>query len=260
MQQAQSEPKWTAWMEWAPSTIRTEREARALIEQAENPRAWWRECSEATVRAHEDGYVVELGRGHHVRHVGPFATFDAAEEAAITAVRDARNWALGIIRLKILQGWSEDTPFAGATLGTAMEAIPIRIRRAPCANDELGTDAEGNPLEPPVVAIVGNGTVLRPAVAITWDDAASRANRIARYEAGMRRKQEEVQRALQQFAQKPATADLVMDKRLKRAPIVTARGEQVVLLGPVRLDPAGNAEARVGLPDRTRVWISIGDV
>ena len=244
------------WREWAPRSVCSEREAKDRLERAE--RRWWLECREATVRAHAQGYVVVLGTGRHARHVGAHETYEVAEGVAVDAVRDARHRALGVIRTRILPGWSDDTPFMDATLGTAMRAIPLWIRRAPCSNDELGTDANGNINEPPVVAIYQGAAVVRPSVNIHWDDERSRAEMASRYASGMRRKQDEVALALQQFAQHSATANLVLDdRRLACREIGTVSGEPVVVLGPVRLDHDGNAEARVAMPDGTRAWLSI---
>ncbi|WP_136256289.1 hypothetical protein [Metallibacterium scheffleri] len=240
---------------WAPRSIHSEREARERVEQAE--RRWWTECREATVRAHEQGYVVVLGTGRHSRHASAHATHQEAEQAAVEAVRSARHLALGIIRAKILRGWDGATPFMGATLDTAAQSIPIHIRRAPCSNDELGMDAEGYTNEPPVVAIYRGESVEHPDVQITWDDERSRSELASRYESGMQRKQAEVAAALRQFAQKTATADLVMDTRMKCREVTTADGEHVVILGPVRLDHSGNAEARAALPDGARVWLPV---
>ena len=243
------------WSQWAPRAIHSESEARERLEQAE--RRWWSECREATVRAHEQGYVVVLGTGRHARHTSTHATYQEAEQAAVDAVRSARHLALGIIRAKILHGWRDDTPFMGATLGTAAHSIPIQIRRAPCSNDELGTDSGGNANEPPVVATYRGESIERSDVQITWDDERSRSELASRYASGMLRKQEETTAALRQFAQKAATAGLVMDTRMKCQEVATAGGERVVILGPVRLDHAGNAEARAALPDGVRVWLSI---
>ena len=243
------------WGQWAPRSIHSEREVRARLEQAE--RRWWSECREATVRVHEQGYVVMLGTGRHTRHESAHATYQEAEQAAIEEVQNARHLALGIIRAKILHGWHDSTPFMGATLGTAEHDIPILIRRAPCSNDELGKDADGNANEPPVVAIYRGESVERPNVKITWDDEHSRSELASRYASGMHRKQQEVAVALRQFAQKTATADLVMDTRMKCQEAATADGQRVVILGPVRLDHAGNAEARAALADGVRVWLSI---
>ena len=243
------------WLRWAPQSIHTEHEAIERFEQAE--RRWWTECREATVRAHEQGYVVMLGAGRHARHESAHATYQEAEQAALEAVQNARHLALGIIRAKILHGWHDSTPFMGATLGTAEHDIPILIRRAPCSNDELGKDTDGNTSEPPVVAIYRGESVERPSVQITWDDERSRSELASRYASGMHRKQQEVAVALRQFAQKTATADLVMGTRMKCQEVATVDGEHVVLLGPVRLDPAGDAEARVALQDGARVWLPV---
>lgn len=258
MQPAPSRPPRTDRRDGVHPSTCTAEEAQSRLEWA--VRTWWRDCDEATVRAHPQGYAVELGAGRHRQNLPPHATLAAAEAAAIEAVRAARHHALGIIRTKILPGWPEDTPFLDATLGTAMDALPIRIRRAPCANDELGTDAEGRIPEPPVVAIYQDGAVIRTGAALSWDDDASRAAVAARHADGKRRKEQEVQAALRQFAACAETAHLVLDNVLACTEVVTAQGERFVLLGPVRLDAEGIAEARVSRPDRSRTWLSLRDL
>ena len=243
------------WREWAPRSVRSEADASERLAQA--ARRWWVECREATVRAHMHGYQVHLGIGKFLRHEGVHASFEVAEGVAVDAVRDERHLALGVIRTQILPGWSDDTPFQGATLGTAMHGVPLLIRRAPYTNAELGTDADGIFNRPPVVAIYQHGSVVRPAVEIPWDDERSRAAAAARYAEGMQRKEAEIAAALQQFAQKEATASLVLDRRLTPHWCTATGGETVYLLGTVRLAPDGTAEARIAHLDRTRAWLPI---
>ena len=180
----------------APLSVPTLDEACRVKVDADQ--VWESRCSSAVVRATmPDGYRIWIGIGSHMQDVGRCDEYRAAEAAAVGAVYTHRRSAIAKIR-EILSGWSDDTPYYSATIGTAYDQLPIRVYRGPVSGHDLpgASPYGGGSWDLPEVAVYRGEERERHDDRVTWIDDESRAAQRERERQGQVRRHAEVQAAL----------------------------------------------------------------
>lgn len=246
----------------APLSVTTLDEATRLKVDADQ--VWESRCSSAVVRATmPDGYRIWIGIGSHMQDVGRCDEYRAAEAAAVGAVYTHRRNAIAKIR-EILDGWSDDTPYYSATMGTAYDQLPIRVYRGPVSSQDLpgASPYGGGSWDLPEVAVYRGKERERYDDRKTWSDDESRERQRERERQGQARRNAEVQAALDDLRTVlPESAfrvtGLVPGLRVSGLP-------DAVTAGPVRMREDGRfglALVRYGAGrNRRSTWVALGRV
>lgn len=242
-----------AWL--APEGWDRARATDAMVQASDR---WTSRCSCAVIRTAPRGYQCWRGMGSHMEHLGHAEDISAAEALCLEGALAARASELALVRERDLPGWPDRTPYYAATLGTARDALPLQIRRGPMSADDHDAGTRGSSRDLPIVAEWQAGAWTRWPERVTWSDDVSRANQRVRERGGQDRRAVEIARALELLSRVPAVAALAEPRGLRLGSrLQLLSGEEVQVLGPVRLREDGaEGQALVKL-GRGKMWLAL---